>query len=146
MSDRKRILVADDSAEDFALLKRAFQECAVDLDLFSVRDGEETINYLSGDDQFRDRAAHPLPQFILLDLKMPRMDGFDVLVWLHKQPRLKRLPVLVLSSSDQEMDVNRAYELGANSYIVKPYSLEGYVSMVEKLHAFWMEVSRCPNC
>jgi DNA-binding response OmpR family regulator len=69
-----------------------------------------------------------------------------VLIWVHKQPRLKRLPVVILSSSGEEKDVNMAYDLGANSYIMKPPSLDGYVSMAEKLHAFWIEINLCPDC
>lgn len=82
---------------------------------------------------------------MLLDLKMPKKDGFDVLRWLEKHPTLKKLPVTVLSSSDEEKDVDQAYGLGANSYVVKPGSLGGYEGLVEKLREYWVELNRPPT-
>ena len=81
----------------------------------------------------------------LLDLKMPKLNGFDVLRWLREQPELRRLIVTVLSSSDESADVNLAYDLGANSYVVKPGSLTGYTNIVEKLRDYWLEVNRPPD-
>jgi CheY-like chemotaxis protein len=86
-----------------------------------------------------------MPRVVLLDLKMPKMDGFDVLRWLQGQPELRRLIVTVLSSSDESKDVNLAYDLGANSYVVKPGSLNGYANIVEKLRDYWLEVNRPPD-
>ena len=84
-----------------------------------VRDGQEAINYLEGEAAYEDREQYPLPDLMLLDLKMPRLNGFDVLSWLRQQPGLKRLLVTVLTSSDHPNDINRAYDLGVNSYLVK---------------------------
>ena len=145
MPHRKAILVADDSAEDAYILKRAFERAGMEAPIQFVRDGQELIDYLSGTHEFSDRKSHPMPRVVLLDLKMPKMDGFDVLRWLQKQPELRRLVVTVLSSSDETKDVNLAYDLGANSYVVKPGSLTGYTNIVEKLRDYWLEVNRPPD-
>src|SRR4051812_3913218 len=121
---RKAILIAEDSEEDSEILKRAFKTTGANVPLLFVRDGQEAMDYLSGDGEYADRTAHPLPRLILLDLKMPRADGFDVLHWMQTQPKLKLLPVTVLTSSNFDRDVDRAYGLGANSYLVKPNSLD----------------------
>ncbi|HEU5125008.1 MAG TPA: response regulator [Verrucomicrobiae bacterium] len=142
----KMVLIADDSPEDQLILRMAFEKAKVNADIQCVRDGEETVQYLSGKRNFRDRKAHPLPVLLLLDLRMPRMDGFDVLAWLQEQTGLKRLPVSVLSSSDEPTDVNRAYDLGANSYLVKPKGVDGYHELVEKIRGYWLEVNCCPDC
>jgi CheY-like chemotaxis protein len=145
MPNRKAILVADDSSDDAAILRRAFQRAGLEVPLMFVRDGQEAIDYLSGADGFADRTSHPMPRLLLLDLKMPKMDGFDVLRWLQEQPELKRMVVTVLSSSDQPKDVNRAYDLGANSYVVKPSSMDGYSKIVGKLRDYWLEVNHPPD-
>src|SRR5258706_363299 len=107
---RTTILVADDSADDFFLLNRTFGNAGVNSRLMHVKDGEEAIEYLAGNNQFADRAAYPFPGLLLLDLKMPRKNGFDVLEWLQQQSGLRRLLVAVLSSSNTPTDVNRAYD------------------------------------
>jgi CheY-like chemotaxis protein len=145
MPHRKAILVADDSAEDAYILKRAFERAGMTVPIQFVKDGQELIDYLSGTEGFSDRKNHPMPRVVLLDLKMPKLNGFDVLRWLQKQPELRRLIVTVLSSSDESRDVNLAYDLGANSYVVKPGSLMGYTNIVEKLRDYWLDVNRPPD-
>lgn len=145
MPHRKAILVADDSDEDATILKRAFDKAGTSVPVLFVKDGQELIDYLAGADGFQDRAAHPMPRLLLLDLKMPKLDGFDVLRWLQKQPELRRLVVTVLSSSDQPKDINLAYDLGANSYVVKPGSIAGYSNIVEKLRDYWTEINHPPD-
>lgn len=145
MPNRKAILVADDSAEDSFILKRAFEKVGMTVPLLFVKDGQELIDYLSGSEGFSDRSSHPMPRVLLLDLKMPKLNGFDVLRWLQQQPELRRLIVTVLSSSEEPTDVNLAYDLGANSYVVKPGSLNGYANVVEKLRDYWLEVNRPPD-
>ena len=142
---RKTILIAEDSEEDSEILKRAFQKKGSNIPLWFVRDGQQAMDYLSGDGEYSDRTAHPLPRLILLDLKMPKADGFDVLGWMQKQPQLKLLPVTVLTSSNFDKDVDRAYGLGANSYLVKPSSLDGYEEIAEKLQSYWIEANRPPS-
>jgi len=140
----KRVLVAEDDPSDVFFLKRAFQMAGVPASLQFVRDGQEAIDYLDGENRFADRNTYPLPDLMLLDLKMPRLDGFDVLNWLRQQPGLKRLLVTVLTSSDQPQDINRAYDLGANSYLLKPHNAEHLSELVKQVERYWLEVNRCP--
>ena len=139
------ILVAEDDTADAFFLERAFAKIGVATNLQFVRDGQEAIEYLLGKGQFSDRTVHPDPDLLLLDLKMPRLDGFQVLDWVRQQPQLKRLPAIIFSSSAQEKDVNRAYDLGANSYLVKPHSSEDLLALVEKLKNYWFEAHKKPN-
>lgn len=145
MPNGNAILVADDSVEDVLLLKIAFEKAGTKVPVMVVRDGEELVEYLSGADGFADRTTHPMPRLLLLDLKMPKMDGFDVLRWLQKHPELRRLVVTILSSSNQRRDVNLAYDLGANSYVVKPNSMSGYSDIVAKLRDYWLELNSPPD-
>src|SRR5437870_2600038 len=115
----KRVLIAEDDPMDIFLLQRAFAAAGVPASLRFVRDGQEVLDYLGGEAGYADREAHPLPDLMLLDLKMPRLNGFDVLGWLRNRPGLKRLLVAVLTSSDHPEDINRAYDLGVNSYLLK---------------------------
>src|SRR6267378_453186 len=132
----KRVLVAEDDPSDVFFLKRAFTLAGVPTVLHFVRDGQEAIDYLEGENGYGDRERHPLPDLVLLDLKMPRMNGFDVLEWLRKQPGLKRLLVTVLTSSDQPQDINRAYDLGANSCLLKPHSTNDLAEVVKRLQRY----------
>src|SRR5689334_20571018 len=140
----KRVLIAEDDPTDVFLLQRAFAAAEVPATLHIVRDGQEAIDYLEGEANYADRQAHPLPDLLLLDLKMPKLNGFDVLSWLRRQPGLKRLLVTVLTSSDQPQDINRAYDLGANSYLLKPHSSENLSELVKHVQKYWLELNRCP--
>jgi len=140
----KRVLVVEDDPSDVFFLQRAFAAANVPANLHFVRDGQEAIDYLGGDARFADRTTYPLPDLMLLDLKMPRMNGFDVLEWLRIQPGLKRLLVTVLTSSDQPQDINRAYDLGANSYLLKPHSTNDLAEVVKRLQRYWLELNRNP--
>jgi len=138
------VLIAEDDPSDAFLLRRAFAAAEVPATLHFVRDGQEAIDYLEGENSFSDRATHPLPDLMLLDLKMPRLNGFDVLDWLRKKPGLKRLLVTVLTSSDQPRDINRAYDLGANSYLLKPHNSSQLAELVRRIQKYWMEVNQRP--
>ena len=138
------VLLVDDNADDVLLMTRAFSATAITVPLRVLSDGAAAIEYLSGAGEYADRAAHPLPALMLLDLKMPRISGFAVLDWLRQQPALKRLPVVVLTSSSQEMDVNRAYDLGANSYIVKPSGLQHIAQVAKEIEAYWLKWNQRP--
>src|SRR5947208_4646757 len=140
----KKVLIAEDDPGDCFLLQRAFTMAGVPATLHFVRDGQEAIDYLGGEAAFGDRSAHPLPDLMLLDLKMPRLNGFDVLEWLRKQPGLKRLLVTVLTSSDQPQDINRAYDLGANSYLLKPHNSQELSDLVSRVQQYWLEINQCP--
>src|SRR5438105_2762005 len=134
----KRVLVAEDDRTDAFLLERAFAAARVPATLHFVRDGQEAIDYLQGEFKYADRAIHPLPDLMLLDLKMPRLNGFDVLHWLRKKPGLKRLLVTILTSSDHPKDINHAYDLGANSYLLKPHSTHQLSELVKRLQSYWL--------
>jgi CheY-like chemotaxis protein len=139
------VLLVDDNADDVLLMQRAFGATAITAPLIVVSDGAAAIEYLSGTGAYMDRAAHPLPALMLLDLKMPRVSGFAVLEWLRQQPALKRLPVVVLTSSSQETDINRAYDLGANSYIVKPSGLTQIAKVAQEIEAYWLKWNQRPG-
>ena len=146
MVARKTVLVADDDENDIRLLRRAFLRAGINVPMKWVRDGEEVIQYLQGDDPFTDRETFPIPMLLLLDLKMPRTNGFEVLEWVRKQAGLRRLLVIVMTSSDEPQDVDRAYDLGANSFLKKPDDFDDLTRMSQKLHEYWMETNLCPNC
>lgn len=114
------ILLVDDNPDDVLLIKRAFARAGLTHPIFSVPSGTEAIAYLSGERPYEDRTEHPLPNLILLDIKMPVTDGFEVLRWIRRQPELGRVSTVMLTSSDEIRDVNLAYQLGANSFLVKP--------------------------
>jgi CheY-like chemotaxis protein len=146
MVARNTVLIADDDENDIRLLKRAFLRAGLDVPLKWVRDGEEAIQYLQGDEPFADRNAFPIPMMLLLDLKMPRTNGFEVLEWVRKQSNLRRLLVVVMTSSDEPQDVDRAYDLGANSFLKKPDDFDDLTKMSQKLHEYWMETNLSSHC
>ncbi len=139
------ILLAEDSEDDVLLIRRAFRHANIVNPLQVVKDGEEAIAYLRGDGQYANRAEYPLPELLLLDLKMPKASGFDVLRWLREQPGLKALRVVVLSSSEQVRDVNMAYRLGANSFLVKPVDFRDLVELTQAIHGYWLWLSKAPE-
>jgi len=139
------ILLAEDDPNDVLLIQRAFQRTHLANPVQVVHDGEEALAYLSGQGAFADRERHPLPVLLLMDLKMPRKTGLEVLAWLRQQPGLKRLPVIVLTSSNQSPDINRAYELGANSYLVKPAGFDSLLELVKNLDVYWLILNEKPE-
>ena len=127
------MLVEDDNA-DAMLIERAFRKARINNPVRRLGDGDAAVQYLSGIHPFEDRNANPLPILILLDLKLPRRSGFEVLSWIREQDNgLQRLPIVVLTSSSHSQDVNRAYDLGANSYLVKPGGPNALFDMIQKL-------------
>ena|SRR5438477_3802653 len=137
------VLHADDDPNDLLLFKHACSSANFVLE--SVSDGELAVAYLSGQSQYRDRARYPVPALVLLDLKMPRRTGFEVLDWIRGQATLKRLPVIVLTSSKHEADINWTYEHGANSYLVKPVGFEALVQMVKAIEHYWLAINERPS-
>ena len=144
MNSSASLLIAEDDENDVFFLQHAFAKANIPNPLHIVRDGQEAIDYLSGANAFSDRGKYPLPYLILLDLKMPRKTGMDVLEWLSKQPELRCLPVIVFTSSAQRTDIERAYELGANGFVVKPSSTEKRAELVKALALFWFEFNEAP--
>ena len=139
------ILLAEDDPNDVLLIQRAFQKAGLQNSLKVVRDGEQAINYLSGMGAYSDRNLFPSPFLLLLDLKMPGTDGFEVLQWVRTERELKRLLVIVLTSSNLQSDVDRAYDLGANSYLVKPVEFQEMVNMIQRFEVYWTEINRTPT-
>ena len=137
------ILYAEDDPNDIALVQVAFQVRS-DLDFQFVCDGIEALNYVFGRDKFADRRVYPLPNLILLDLKMPRLSGFDVLAFLQKHPAFAAIPVVVLSSSDEQLDIDKAYQLGANAYVVKPSAFVQLQSVLTRTVDFFLVPSPKP--
>jgi CheY-like chemotaxis protein len=134
MNTLMNILVVDDSANDVFLLEQAFKKAAATSRLQAVPDGMEARAYLLGEGQYSDRAMHPVPDVLLLDLNMPRMNGFEFLEWMRKESEFAPLVTYVLSASARDNDVKRAYALGANSYVVKPSRMDELVSFVAAMH------------
>lgn len=133
------LLVAEDNVLDAMLMERLVERCGALFRMIHVEHGEAAIDYLAGRGAFADRSKHPLPQLLLLDLKMPRKDGFAVLRWRRETPALARLPIVVFSSSNLQTDISQAYALGANSYVVKPTDPVRLERMVRALHEWWVE-------
>jgi CheY-like chemotaxis protein len=119
-STRPLFLLVEDNEDDVFFINHAFERAGVKNRIFRVKNGPEAIAYLSGDTPYWDRANYPVPAMVLLDIKMPGTDGFDVLKWIRRQTEFARLCVVMLTSSDEIRDVNQAYQLGATSFLVKP--------------------------
>lgn len=139
VSEHAIILLVEDRDDDILLIRKAFERAHLTNPIHAVRDGEEALAYLSGTGKYANRDEHPLPDLVLLDLKMPRMDGLQVLEWIRSQPGLRGMAVMVLTSSNQIRDVNEAYSLGANSFLVKPTDFLNYIELGRLLREFWMK-------
>lgn len=140
------MLVAEDDENEQILLKRAFSTLNVHAALTFVKDGDEAVDYLDGAGQFADRNRFPFPDLMLLDIKMPKRDGFEVLEWARGAGGCKCLPVIVLSSSGREEDVERAFRLGANSYLQKTISSGGLLDMARSVESYWVRHNVFPSC
>ena len=139
------ILLVEDNPDDVLLIKRAFKKAGLPHDLQIASNGEEAVDYLAGDGSYADRDKHPFPALMLLDLQLPRRSGHEVLEWLRGQEDLRRLPVVVLTSSREPNDINLAYDLGANSYLVKPVSFDALFEMVQVLERYWIALTERPE-
>ena len=145
MFDGQFILLAEDDPNDVLLIQRAFEKAGFRHLLKVVSDGGDAIDYLSGRGKYADRDKFPMPFLLLLDLKMPGTDGFEVLQWARSDPNIKRLLIVVLTASNLQEDVDRAYDLGANSYLVKPVEFDEMVHLVQRFEAYWTEINRTPT-
>jgi len=134
----RTVLYVEDNAEDFALLKLVSQKCGTPFSLQHAEDGEKAVAYLSGVGEFADREEHPFPELVLLDLKLPRLDGFEVLQWIRTNPGTMSLPVVVLAGSSFRADIRRALELGANSYAAKPGKFEELQVLIDQIADVWL--------
>lgn len=140
--DTKLILLVEDNPDDEALARRALARIEVPNEVAVARDGAEALDFLFGTGPFAARNADDLPAVVLLDLKLPKVDGLEVLRRLRADPRTRLLPVVVLSSSDEEHDVSESYRLGANSYIRKPVDFGRFSDAVRQLGAYWLTLNQ----
>lgn len=145
MLNNRYILLVEDDENDVVLLKRAFEKAGMRNAIKTVRDGQQAIAYLRGEGGYANRERFPMPFLVLLDLRMPGTNGFEVLQWIRSEAELKRLLVVVLTSSNLQSDVDRAYELGANSYLVKPVGFDEMSNLVLRFDAYWSEINRVPT-
>ena len=138
------VLYVEDNADDVLLLRHAFKRADILDPVQFAQDGQEAIDYLAGAEKFSDRQKYPMPRLVLLDLKLPRKTGIQVLQWIREQPALRKLPVIILSASAQESDVGRCYELGANAFLVKPSSIDTLGDMCRAIQHFWLSYNVFP--
>ncbi|TMP28393.1 two-component system response regulator [Pseudoalteromonas rubra] len=141
---RINILMADDDEDDRLLTQDALQESRVLNNLNFVHDGVELLAYLNNEPPFEDKTAYPRPSIILLDLNMPRMDGREALQKIKADPTLRSIPVVILTTSKEEEDKLRGYDLGAASYISKPVNFDGLVELMRQLGKYWIEIVELP--
>jgi len=138
------ILMADDDADDRLLTEEALTESRVLNELYFAQDGVELLEYLKGHGKFSDRSQHPMPGLILLDLNMPKKDGREALADIKSDPDLRRIPVVILTTSKAEEDMIKGYDLGAASYISKPVTFEALVDLMRTLGKYWVEFVELP--
>lgn len=131
------ILLVEDNPDDVLLAQRALRKAALPVTMQVVQDGDEAVAYLGGGGPFGDRDRHPLPALVLLDLKLPKRSGLEVLRWVRAQAALDTTPVVVLTSSSEDEDIQKAYALGANSYLQKPVAFSGLVQLLGVLDLYW---------
>jgi CheY-like chemotaxis protein len=143
VNEGQTLLMVDDGENDLFFLRKAFAMADCRLLLQEARNGEEAISYLNGENRFYDRNKFPLPIVMLLDLNMPKKNGFDVLTWVRSELKLKPLAIIILTSSMRNEDLEHAFELGATSFLVKPSSLEELSDMMRCLCA-WIQINHFP--
>jgi two-component system response regulator len=136
------ILLVEDNPDDVLITQRAWKIGSIKNKLYVVTDGEQALEFINKEGRFH---GAPTPSLILLDLKMPRIDGFEVLTYLKGDERTKIIPVIVLTSSNRMDDVQKAYEIGCNNYIVKPISFEKFIDAVTAINTYWFSISKMPD-
>ncbi len=139
--DPQIILLVEDNDDDAFITSRAFNSAQIHVTIKRTEDGQSAIDYLSGAGPYADRALYPLPDIILLDLKLPHKTGLDVLKWVREHPVLHPMVILVLTSSSERADVEAAYQLHVNAYVVKPTSMNHMVDIARQIHSFWLNTA-----
>jgi CheY-like chemotaxis protein len=145
MPERAVILVAEDEEDYVLLLKQAFSQAHIHNPKYFVSTGVELMSYLKGEGKYANRDEYPLPDLLLLDIKLPGFTGLEVLGWVRAQPGLAGMRVLILTSSEDMKDINDAYRLGANSFLLKPYDFGDLVHLARVIQEFWLYLSKCPE-
>ncbi len=138
------VLIADDDNDDFLLIKEAFEESRIRINIYRVEDGEELLDYLLHREQFSSPERAPRPTLILLDLNMPRKDGREALKEIKAHPDLRMIPVVILTTSKADEDIIRTYNLGVNSFIQKPVDFKEFIRIVQALDEYWFEIVKLP--
>ena len=133
------LLSVEDNPDDVLILRLAFEKAKLSASFQFLSDGEQAIDY------FSTASKKPLPTLLLLDIKLPRKSGMEVLAWIREQPSLKRLPIIMLSASNRPEDIDQAYNLGANSYLVKPSRVEELVELTKTIDSYWFQVNARPT-
>ena len=144
MNKLAHLLLVEDNRMDAELTLDAFHEAKLLNSIYVCPDGRVALDYLFGRNIYADRQAYPMPNLVLLDLKLPGIDGFEVLRQIKSTPILKRLPVIILTSSKEEGDRALSYDHGANSYLVKPVSFEGFLDVVRQIEGYWLSLNVAP--
>lgn len=139
------VMLVDDDENDVRITRRALKKGEVQNHVTVCRDGEEALAYLLGEGDFGDRSAHPQADLVLLDIHLPKMNGVEVLQAIKANPRLRRIPVLMLTTSTRQEDIAAAYIRGANGFVCKPIEFARFVETVKLLNAYWTSVARCPD-
>lgn len=144
-SKKINILLAEDDPDDRYLISEALDESQIDIQLYIVEDGEELLDYLHHRGKYENRAEWPLPGLILLDLNMPRLDGREALKEIKNSTELRRIPVVVLTTSQAEEDVIRTYDIGISGYIPKPVTFTGLLEVMKAIGLYWLNVAKLPE-
>ena len=145
MDGAKSVLLVEDNNDDVFFVRKAFEKADVANRLDVAADGQQAIDYLSGNGQYADRTAYPLPSVVILDLKLPGVWGMDVLKWIRANPALRAMPVVIFTGSDDAADARNAFLCGANSYFQKPSNLENFYSLIPSFCEFWLKWNRLPS-
>jgi CheY-like chemotaxis protein len=141
----KPVLLVEDNEDDIFFMRRAFRNASIANPMIVVQDGQSAIDYLGGRKEYANRNDHPLPGLVLLDIKLPLRTGFEVLNWIRSDAQLRPLVVVVLTTSNEVIDIDAAYRLGANSYLVKPPSPGSLLELTKSLKLYWLEMNRGPS-
>lgn len=140
------VLLVEDDPSDARLIQRAFSKLDATLAMIRLTNGDDVVSYLSGETPYDNRTTYPLPCIVLLDIKLPRRSGFEVLQWVRRQPTpINRLPVVMLTSSRHSVDINRAYDLGANSYLSKPETASQLEHLATRFQSYWLGINESPD-
>jgi CheY-like chemotaxis protein len=145
MPEQAVILLAEDEEDYVLLLKKAFTEANVPNPLHVVPTGQEAMAYLRGEGKYASRDEYPLPDLLLLDIKLPGYNGMEITAWVRSQPGLSALRIIILTSSEELRDINDAYRLGANSFLLKPYDFDDLVHLSKMIKEFWLSMCKCPE-